>query len=138
MTLSTNWYVKRVTQTSAEAATVVAMKPYSETWHYVYQRSEELSASIFRIDVCLNDVSSFCKVLAYLVPSGPRRPICSRKGDFFFSRHFEDVWGSSGEEGAGSWSKRCNRNFLSDAEQAQKNTGLFVLAEWSIPILVNY
>jgi len=44
---------------------------------------EVLSASIFRVDIYLNDVSSFCKVLAYLVLSGPRRPICSRKGEFY-------------------------------------------------------
>jgi hypothetical protein len=42
---------------------------------------EECSASIFRVD--LNDVSSFCRFLAYLVPSGSRRPIYSKKGKFY-------------------------------------------------------
>ena len=78
--------------------------------------SGELSASIFRVDVYLNYVSSFCKVLGYLVPSDPRRPICQGEGNFF-SRRFEDVWGTSGEEGTVSCSKHCNRNILLDAEQ---------------------
>jgi len=42
-----------------------------------------------------------------------------------FSRRFEDVWGSSGEEGAVSCSKHCNQNVLLDAEQAQKKTQRF-------------